>query len=112
VLELEDLNGRIGTLQLPSFEVEWPRLSEDKTVNTRERAIIAECDSNDLCILNGTSFDTASPGRLTSWQPGGQSTINYALASRNLMPLVKSFHVETKSHRAGEQCGDDMRRVG
>ncbi|KAJ7020842.1 hypothetical protein C8F04DRAFT_896597, partial [Mycena alexandri] len=69
------------------------RISSDDTLNTRGREILAECDLLNLCILNGTKLEAASPGRSTSWQPGGESTIDYAIASKSLLPLVKDFYV-------------------
>ncbi|KAJ6455308.1 hypothetical protein C8R47DRAFT_926116, partial [Mycena vitilis] len=90
---LTDINGRISSQQVPSFEVEWPRLSDDETSNTRGRLILQQCEDHGLCILNGTSLETASPGRCTSWQTTGESTIDYGMVSKGLIPLVKEFHV-------------------
>ncbi|KAJ6449294.1 hypothetical protein C8R45DRAFT_804498, partial [Mycena sanguinolenta] len=70
------------------------RISSDDTTNTRGREILHECDRLNLCILNGTRLKTASPGRLTSWQPAGESTIDYTIVSKTLLTLVNQFHVE------------------
>ncbi|KAJ7320690.1 hypothetical protein DFH08DRAFT_1034418 [Mycena albidolilacea] len=96
---LTDINRRTGSEQVPRMEAEWPRISSDETINTRGREILCECGTHayGLCILNGTSLETASPGRYTSWQvgqPTGKSTIDYAIVSKSLLPLVKEFHVE------------------
>jgi ribonuclease HI len=109
VVLLPDINGRITSEQVPSFQDEWPRLSTDTKINTRGRAVLNECDKYGLCILNGTSFETTSPGRFTSWQPGGQSTIDYAIISRSLIPLVKTFHVEEPTPDPEDDWADHTR---
>ncbi|KAJ6514444.1 hypothetical protein C8R47DRAFT_913788, partial [Mycena vitilis] len=100
VASLADINARTGSLQSSSRGVEWlerwKRVSADPDdkINTRGRALVEECDLYDLCILNGTQLETASPGRLTSWQPMGESVVDYGLVSASLLPMVKDFHVE------------------
>jgi hypothetical protein len=99
---LVDLNSRTGSLQSSSLGAEWverwKRVSSDpdEKINTRGRAVIQECDLYDLCILDGTSLETSSPGRFTSWQTTGQSVIDYAIVSESLLPLVQRFHVEVR----------------
>ncbi|KAJ7032922.1 hypothetical protein C8F04DRAFT_889932, partial [Mycena alexandri] len=93
VAVLTDINGRTASNQVPKFENQLPRISADKTKNARGSEVLRQCDALGLCILNGTELETASPGRATSWQPGGESTIDLAIVSEGLIPLVKSFHV-------------------
>jgi hypothetical protein len=94
-----DINSRTGALQsslpLPDWVEHWKRTSSDpdEKINARRRALVEDCTLYNLCILNGTSLETASPGRLTSWQPAGQSAIDYAIMSQNLLSLVHKFHV-------------------
>ncbi|KAJ7070407.1 hypothetical protein B0H15DRAFT_763604, partial [Mycena belliarum] len=92
---LTDINARTGSSQIQSQLDEFVRSSSDpeEKTNTRGRAVLQECDTYGLIILNGTSFETASPGRLTSWQPGGNSVIDYALVSKPLLPRIRKFHV-------------------
>jgi hypothetical protein len=78
-------------------------------VNTGGLAILEECDKYGLCILNGTSFETSSPGRYTSHQPRGQSTIDYGFVSEGLLPLVKSFHVECPTANQKDDWADHTR---
>jgi hypothetical protein len=82
VLLLTDINGRTGSRQVGRFSAAWPRNSSDVKENTRGLAILEECEKYGLCILNGTSFETVSPGRYTSHQPRGQSTIDYGFVQR------------------------------
>lgn len=97
-----DINGRTGSVQ-PRLSV-WPRTSADnKKQNTRGLAILDECDTYGLCILNGTSFESASPGRYTSRQPNGQSTIDLAMVSGGLIPFpllrVSTWNVPHRTRR-------------
>ncbi|KAJ6449698.1 hypothetical protein C8R47DRAFT_1262688, partial [Mycena vitilis] len=100
VASLGDINARTGSLQSLSAGLEWverlKRVSADpdEKINTRGRAFIQECEAYHLSILNGTSFERSSPGRLTSWQPNGESTIDYGFVSNSLLPMVREFHVE------------------
>ncbi|KAJ7158973.1 hypothetical protein C8R43DRAFT_829926, partial [Mycena crocata] len=90
---LTDINGRTASEQVPRFEILWPRSSHDEKGDTCGHEVLDESDTHGLCILNGTAMEKASPGRLTSWQPNGESTIDYAMVSESLIPFVKEFHV-------------------
>jgi hypothetical protein len=81
----------------------------DEKINTRGRTIIQECNEYNLCILNGTSLETASPGRFTSWQTAGQSVIDYAIVSETLLPLVHKLHVELPTEDEDDDWSDHMR---
>lgn len=99
IVLLTDIDARTGSLQASLRGAEWAELwkrisaDSDTEINTRGRIVIQECDLYDLCILNGTSRETSSPGRYTSWQMAGESVIDYAIVSASL-PLVQEFHVE------------------
>ncbi|KAJ7766153.1 hypothetical protein B0H16DRAFT_1238647, partial [Mycena metata] len=95
VIGLADLNARTGPLQVDFALRTLPRVSSDpeKTPNTRGRAVLDQCDAYGLVILNGTSLETATPGRCTSWQPGGHSVIDYAIVSEDLIPEVQQLHI-------------------
>jgi hypothetical protein len=109
VLLLTDINGRTGSQQVESFEEAWPRNSSDPTENSRGRAILEECEKYGLCILNGTSLETTSPGRFTSHQPRGKSTIDYGFVSEALLPLVRNFHVECPTPDPKDDWADHTR---
>ncbi|KAJ6603331.1 hypothetical protein DFH09DRAFT_1301150 [Mycena vulgaris] len=66
VMLLTDINGRVGSLQIPRFSGAWPRISSDTTANARGQAVLRECEESGLCILNGTALEAVSPGRFTS----------------------------------------------
>jgi hypothetical protein len=109
VLLLTDINGRTGSRQIEKFADTWPRNSSDATENPRGLAILDECEKSGLCILNGTSLETNSPGRFTSHQPRGKSTIDYALVSEALLPLVRSFDVECPTPDPKDDWADHSR---
>jgi hypothetical protein len=62
---LGDINSRTGPLQsslpLPGWAEDWKRTSSDpyEKINARGRALVEDCTLYNLCILNGTSLDTA-----------------------------------------------------
>jgi hypothetical protein len=68
---LGDINARIGELQTAltlngaEWERLWKRISSDphEKINARGRDLVQECETRDLCILNGTSLETF-PGRM------------------------------------------------
>lgn len=60
-------------------------------------------------ILNGTSLETASPGRFTSYQIGGESVINYAIVSDSVLPFVQNLHVELPTEDEDDDWADHMR---
>jgi hypothetical protein len=97
VLLLTDVNSRTGSSQVESQQRTFARISSDPEAktNTRGRTILDECDAYGLVILNGTLLETASPGRFTSWQPGGSSVIDYAIASKSLLPQIQKLHIES-----------------
>jgi ribonuclease HI len=78
-------------------------------INPRGRAAIQECERYGLCILNGTSLETCSPGRLTSWQEKGESVIDYAIVSENALPLVRRFDVACPAPDPDDDWADHMR---
>ncbi|KAJ7061886.1 hypothetical protein C8F01DRAFT_1231043 [Mycena amicta] len=109
VIILADINGRIGVLQVPDCNGIWPRTSEDETENARGLELLDECNSNEACIVNGTTLETTSPGRYTSWQPNGESMIDYAIVSRELMSKVRRLHIETPCADPADEWSDHMR---
>jgi hypothetical protein len=60
-------------------------------------------------VLNGTSLETSSPGRFTSWQTAGESVIDYAIISASLLPMIREFHVEEPMEDEDDEWADHMR---
>jgi hypothetical protein len=115
VILLTDLNARTGSLQASTRGIEWAKrwarksADPDEKINPRGRAAIQECERYGLCIVNGTSLETCSPGRLTSWQDKGESVIDYAIVSENALPLVRKFGVACPTPDPDDDCADNMR---
>ncbi|TFY51664.1 hypothetical protein EVG20_g10896 [Dentipellis fragilis] len=91
-LLLGDLNARIAREQVPSFALRAPRVSPDTVLNVRGRRLLDLCTSRDLCILNGTPYDT-TPLSFTSFQHAGSAVIDYGVCSAALLCGILSFHV-------------------
>jgi hypothetical protein len=109
---LADINARTGSLQSGlEWAKHWERLSADldAKINSRGRAVIRECTEHGLCVLNGTSLETSSPGRMTSWQSAGESVIDYAMVSESLLPLVRKFEVASPAPLEDDDWADHMR---
>lgn len=108
---LTDINARTGSLQSGAeWAKKWKRISADLDIkiNSRGRAVMRECELNGLCILNGTSLETASPGRMTSWQTAGESVITYAMVSESLLPFVRKFEVACPAAIKDDDWADHM----
>jgi exonuclease III len=83
---LGDLNARVRNETPAASSLD--RASDDDTINSRGRWVLELCDDNRLEILNGTTYDAKSPGPCTSWQPGGEAMVDYALFSRDSLDLL------------------------
>ena len=69
-----------------------PRSSEDKILNTRGKELLDLCKTHSFCIINGRKTGDI-PANFTSFQPNGNSVIDYGIASQSLFPSVVSFTV-------------------
>jgi hypothetical protein len=112
---LTDINPCTRSLQASTRGIEWAKrwarksADPDTKINSRERAVVHECDLYGLCILNGTSLESSSPGRLTSWQDAGESVINYAIVSENALSLVCKLDVDVPTPDPEDDWADHMR---
>ena len=69
-----------------------PRCSEDKTHNTNGKELLDLCKTYNFCIVNGRKTGD-HVGNFTSFQPGGNSVIDYAIVSQCLYQNVLTFRV-------------------
>ena len=69
-----------------------PRCSEDKIQNTNGKELLDLCKAYNFCITNGRKTGD-HVGNFTSFQPGGNSVIDYAIISQSLYQNVLTFHV-------------------
>ena len=69
-----------------------PRSTMDKVLNARGKELLDMCKTLDLCILNGRKTGDIL-GNFTSFQPRGNSVIDYGIISQSLFDYVTSFNV-------------------
>ena len=69
-----------------------PRSSQDKVLNPRGKELLDLCKTHNLCIIHGRKTGDI-PGSFTSFQPNGNSIIDYGIASQSLFQHVISFRV-------------------
>ena len=104
VILQDDLNARIGTeqdlVQNDKYDPEMspvsydlpPRSSQDKVINPKGKELLDLCITHDLCIINGRKTGDLL-GNFTSFQPSGNSVIDYGIISQSLFDHVVSFNV-------------------
>lgn len=81
-----DWNSRTGTLQTAACA--HPRLSADQTVTPRGRNLMRVLGNAEMLILNGSGPAAAVSSGHTSFQPMGQSVIDYIAITANLAHAV------------------------
>ena len=69
-----------------------PRSSQDKILDPRGKELLDLCKTNELRIVNGRKTGDIL-GNFTSFQPGGNSVIDYGIVSQALFESVLSFSV-------------------
>ncbi|KAJ7124034.1 hypothetical protein C8R43DRAFT_1135822 [Mycena crocata] len=112
---LSDINTQIGSLQASALGVEWAKrwaqhsADPDAKKNTRGQAVIDTCNLYKLCILNGTSLETCSPGRFTSWQDAGESVIDHVIVTNGLLPFIRSLDIACPTPDPVDDYADHMR---
>ncbi|KAJ6477990.1 hypothetical protein DFH09DRAFT_854847, partial [Mycena vulgaris] len=69
--------------------------SDQKPVSARGRRMLSAWKRSQLVILNGTSYENASPGRFTSFREVGvaEAVVDYAVVSQTLLPMVRSLEI-------------------
>ncbi|CAA7264262.1 unnamed protein product [Cyclocybe aegerita] len=102
VLLLGDLNARTGSLQAEHSELQ--HCSNDIVSNARGKWLIELCNTNSLHILNGTAKEDSASGSWTSFQPAGQSVIDYAVGATALLNSVLLMRAERLSSSDDHAC--------
>lgn len=106
LLVLGDLNAR--TASLNSFPG-WPRVSQDeKPVSPRGRRLIRHLRQIDAFILNGCILprigaQTHHGGDKTSWQPNGESVVDYAIVNAMVVDSITALAISPKC-RLSDHC--------
>ena len=72
------------------------RFNLDSTTKTYGRKLITCCKHSDMAIVNGRMLGDI-PGNLTSYQSSGNSVIDYAIASHNMLDRINYFQVSPLS---------------
>lgn len=93
IIVMGDFNGRTAS-RSGRFSAE--RSSTDLTLNSRGHWILKSCMDFSLHILNGSSAVPGSHDGFTSFQPGGCSVIDYALA--NDLAIERIQHLTVGCH--------------
>ena len=109
---LGDFNARTGTLQdildqedpfishepvkdsLESLNIETRRFNTDLKTNNNGRKLINFCKMSNLVIANGRFGQDKGVGALTCTTATGSSTVDYILASPDLLPQVTNLTVD------------------
>ena len=68
------------------------RNNKDKTVNNYGNKLIEYCTATRSYIVNGRTIGDIE-GKFTCHQPGGSSTVDYAIVSEDMKKYVQSFEV-------------------
>ena len=79
------------------------RMSQDTTINSRGKQLLALCVSSALRLLNGrTTGDIL--GTCTCHQPLGSSGVDYIAVSEDLVPLFTYFNVHDLHPDLSDHC--------
>jgi hypothetical protein len=100
-----DFNARTGNEKCleveigdPGFkrECEMKRNSKDIILNAEGKKLIDMCEMLDFTILNGT-YGSDKNGDFTYVGSTGASVIDYILCSKNILPHIHDFYVDTRA---------------
>ena len=72
------------------------RNNQDQKANKYGKKLVDLCIATDSYILNGRTLGDVQ-GKFTCYQPGGTSTVDYAIVTESLMDYVETFEVKTPS---------------
>ena len=84
-----DVTSEVDIIEHPDLP---PRSSADLVTNANGKEVLDLCKTYNLCIINGRKTGDHL-GNFTSFQPGGNSIIDYTITSQNLFPNVLTFEV-------------------
>ena len=102
-----DLNARTGTMcdyiesdsEMPQnspltyiVDQDYPRVSQDLSVNTQGRCLLDLCIGSRLRILNGRHKGDSS-GKYTCYTPNGCSVVDYVIVSADIQHLISKFSI-------------------
>ena len=87
-----DKHDKLSEIDCVEFFDIPPRCSEDKIQNVNGKELLELCKAYNLCIMNGRKTGDHI-GNFTSFQPGGNSVIDYAVVSQSLFQNVLTFNV-------------------
>ena len=87
-----DKHDKLSEIDCIEFFDMPPRCSEDKTQNTNGKELLEICKAYNLCIINGRKTGDHL-GKFTSFQPGGNSVIDYAIVPQSMYQNVLTFSV-------------------
>ena len=79
------------------------RSSQDKVLDAKGKELLDLCKSNELCIINGRKTGDII-GNFTSFQPTGNSVIDYGIVSQSLFDSVCSFKVGNFQPWLSDHC--------
>ena len=79
------------------------RNSADRVINNKGRELLDLCMTYNLCIVNGRKTGDHL-GNFTSYQFGGNSVIDYAIASQTLFQSILSFKVGEYKPWISDHC--------
>ena len=80
-----------------------PRNSADAELNSKGKELLDLCKTFNLCIINGRKTGDHT-GNFTSFQPGGSSVIDYAIASQSLFKNILTFKVGAFKPWISDHC--------
>ena len=89
-------------LDVDSFDLP-ERNSTDRIINKKGRELLELCIAYNLCIVNGRKTGDHL-GNLTSYQAGGNSVIDYAIASQTIFQNISSFKVGDYKPWISDHC--------
>ena len=102
----KDYDDRIAEIDNQVFELESPilkqskqimrRNNQDKKANKYGRKLIDLCMATNSYIVNGRALGDVQ-GKVTCYQPGGTSTVDYAIVNETLLDYVETFMVSPPS---------------
>lgn len=104
---LGDFNARTASSQGLNGK---PRISPDLVSNSMGNRLLQTCDDYGMYILNGTdAHDERSTDHFTSYQPGGSSVIDHAVATRGIYARRVVTQLRVEPHM--EQWSDRARLI-
>ena len=80
--------------ELTKLGMETPRFNQDSTVNNNGRRLIELCQMMNIKIVNGRFGSDCGIGDFTCQNASGKSTVDYVIASPELLTKITDFQVD------------------